>query len=396
MAKKIEENFFTSNVFIFDSYSCHCELTETYSQTQQDDVPAFKIIPDSTHPIKLAFETKVGLVRLNADGTVNEENLLGKLAGIDRVDKLMSFFECNGFFWSIAPETAELIPIDDLIIIKDRLRATLELMSTITDMSRTSYEKIVRMIYYHLFMPKSAIQKTDYSSAIYHPYRSFLDTHRREPREDRLNDTFNNEIFSFSDSIMNFSMNADLVDSILKGTPNDDRYEHWLFRDIFNTYCTPRAGKDNIMLYINDFLFHYFYEVGIITGVDFDRTDYYRDTVNKSNFTDTMKEHATEIGKLIIKEELEENLQGVHPIYNIEKLEPRWKIDSLLSALYFGLFYMRPKLEGYRRCADPKCNQFFQCSVTSRKKKYCSTACLNRMMIANKRARDRAKESMEE
>lgn len=396
MAKKIEENFFTSNVFIFDSYSCHCELTETYSQTQQDNVPAFKIIPDSTHPIKLAFETKVGLVRLNADGTVAEENLLGKLTGIDSVDSLMSFFERNGFFWNIAPGTAESIPIDELIKIKDRLQATLELMSTITDMSRTSYEKIVRMIYYHLFMPKSAIQKTDYSSAIYHPYCSFLDAHKREPREDRLNDTFNNENFSFSDSITDFSMNADLVDSILKGTPNDDRYEHWLFRDIFNTYCTPRIGKDNTMLLINDFLFHYFYEVGIITGVDFDRTDYYGDTVNKSNFTDAMKEHATEIGKLIIKEELEENLKGVHPIYNIDKLEPGWKIDSLLSALYFGLFYMRPKLEGYRRCADPKCNQFFPCSVTSRKKKYCSTACLNRMMIANKRARDRAKESMEE
>ena len=289
-----------------------------------------------------------------------------------------------------------MIPFDELIMIKDRLRATLELMSTITDMSRTSYEKIVRMIYYHLFTQKSMIQNSDGNHDSFHRYYRFLEKYKRENREGRLNDTFNNETFTFSDSISTFEMNADLMNSILKGTPDDDRYEYWIFRDVFNVYCTPREGKDKDMLLINDFLFHYFYEVGIITGVDFDKTDYLNGSVNKDNFTDTMKSRATEIGKLIIKEELEENLQGVHPIYNIEDLEPGWKIDSLLSALYFGLFYMRPKLEGYRRCADPKCNQFFPCSVTSRKKKYCSTACLNRMMIANKRARDRAKASKEE
>ena len=26
MVNKIEENFFTSNVFTFESYSCHCEI----------------------------------------------------------------------------------------------------------------------------------------------------------------------------------------------------------------------------------------------------------------------------------------------------------------------------------------------------------------------------------
>ena len=60
---------------------------------------------------------------------------------------------------------------------------------------------------------------------------------------------------SFTSMMCAKEMNADLVDSILKGTPDDNRYEYWIFRDVFNVYCAPRDGKDKDMLLINDFLF---------------------------------------------------------------------------------------------------------------------------------------------
>ena len=136
-------------------------------------------------------------------------------------------------------------------------------------------------------------------------------------------------------------------------------------------------------------MFHYFYEVGVIDHVDLDKVHYVNDEQDKSRFTGRLKTAAIETAKYIVKEELEKNLQRVRPTYNISRLEPTWKIDSLLTALYFGLFYMRPNMETYRRCANPKCGEFFLVSVSSNKKKYCCTSCMNRAMAARKRARDK-------
>ena len=57
---------------------------------------------------------------------------------------------------------------------------------------------------------------------------------------------------------------------------------------------------------------------------------------------------------------------------------------------------MRPNMETYRRCANPKCREFFLIPVSSRKKKYCCTACMNRDMAARKQARDKIKATKEE
>lgn len=226
-----------------------------------------------------------------------------------------------------------------------------------------------------------------------HQYSSFLESNKDADRDARLNDTFNNTDFSFTDTITSFTMNEDFVDSVLNGTPADSKYELPLFKEVFTVYCAPRAGKPKSMLFINDFVFHYLYEVGIIDYVDLHETHYVNDELDKTRFEGRLKMAAVETAKYIIKEEIEKNLQRVRPTYSISKLEPAWKIDSLLSALYFGLFYMRPNMETYRRCANPKCGEFFLVPVSSRKKKYCCTACMNRDMAARKRARDKLNET---
>ena len=400
MAKKakIEENFLTSSIFTFESYKCTCEETSVSANISLLPMPAIKLTPDTKTKVYFAFGSKVGLVRLNEDGSIAESNILGKLVAINRNDirAYFPFFENNGFFFPIAPGRAEIIGLVELKCLVGRLQATLELMSTITDMSRTSYEKIIRMIFYHLFAPVVSIETKDgkykYVSDI-HQYSKYLEVNRDADRDPRLNDTFNNENFSFSDNIGVFSLNADFVDSVLNGTPTDTDYENPLFQRVFTVYCAPRENKPEAMLFINDFVFHYFYEVGIIDYVDLEKTHYINDEVHKENFTGKLKSAAVRTAKFIIKEEIESNLRRVRPTYNTAILEPAWKIDSLLSALYFGLFYMRPNMETYRRCANPKCGEFFPVPVSSRKKKYCCTACMNRTMAARKRARDKLSET---
>ena len=392
--KIIEENFLNSNVFTFESFGCFCEKTFVSTNISLEPLPAIKLTPNRLNLIKFAFGSKVGLVRLNKDGSIAESNILGKLVAIKPNDTVSycSFFETNGFLFPIAVGGSETIGILELQSLIDRLHATLELMSTITDMSRTSYEKIIRMIFYHLFAPIVTVEynggKYRYSSDK-HQYSIFLEKNRTASRDSSLNDTFNKVDFAFTDTIKSFSMNADFVDSVLGGTPAESKYELPLFQSVFTAYCAPRSDMPNSMLIINDFVFHYFYDVGIIDYVDLEKTHYVNDEVHKDKFERKLKEAAVDIAKRIIKEEIENNLKHIRPTYNISKLEPAWKIDSLLSALYFGLFYMRPNTETYRRCANPKCGTFFPVAVSSRKKKYCCNACMNRNMAARKRARDK-------
>ena len=393
-AKKISENLITSSVFTFESYACSCEQTEIIENISSSPIPALKLTVDKKHPLNFAFGSKVGLVRLNEDGSIAESNILGKMVALDtsNPEECFHFFTANGFLFPIERDKSYTISVTDFQIIINRLHATLELMSTITDMSRTSYEKIIRMIFYHLFAPIVSLETTDgkykYVSGR-HQYASFLDKNKDAKREDRLFDTFNNSSFSFTDTMGSFELNADFVDSVLNGNPKDSRYENPLFQNVFTTYCSPREEKSKAMLLINDFVFHYFTEVGIIDYVDLKTSHYVADQIDKSRFTDELKAKAVLIAKNIIKSEIENNLRRVRPTYDINKLEPAWKMDSLLSALYFGLFYMRPNMETYRRCDNTKCGELFLVPVSSRKKKYCCTACMNRDMAARKRARDK-------
>lgn len=398
--KNIEENFLTSNVFTFKSYSCHCEI-EKGLNIIGEPTEIIKITTDKTQPLRFAFGSKVGLVRLNADGSVAESNILGKLLAIDngKVENYFDFFKRNGFLMPVSQKNYETIEKCELCSIINRLHATLILMSTITDMSRTSYEKIIRMIFYHLFSPVVHIETRNgvykYNSTK-HQYTQFLENYKNAEREERLYDTFNNADFTFNDTLGAITLDADFVDVVLNRTLINCEYENSLFREVFTTYCSPRDGKSKNMLLINDFIFHYLYEVGIVLHVSLDNIHYFNNKVNKGNFNSQMKSKATEIAKFIIKEEIEANLRRVRPTYNTYKMEPSWTIDSLLSALYFGLFYMRPNMENYRRCANPKCGEFFLVPISSQKKKYCCRECMNREMAARKRARDKSKATKEQ
>jgi hypothetical protein len=57
------------------------------------------------------------------------------------------------------------------------------------------------------------------------------------------------------------------------------------------------------MVFLNDFIFHYLYEVGTINYVDIDRPYYVNDEVHKELFTEELKAAAIKVAKFIVKEE---------------------------------------------------------------------------------------------
>lgn len=92
-----------------------------------------------------------------------------------------------------------------------------------------------------------------------------------------------------------------------------------------------------------------------------------------------MKVAVIEIAKFLIKEEINYNIKDIHPVYNPETMTPSWKVDSLLSAVYFSIFYLKPDLELYRPCDNPRCGRYFLVNTTSTRKRFCSKECCNRV-----------------
>ena len=70
-----------------------------------------------------------------------------------------------------------------------------------------------------------------------------------------------------------------------------------------------------------------------------------------STMSDEMKSTLIEIARFVLGEEINANLNGIFPMYNVQTMSPSWKVDSLLSAIYFSMFYLKPDLELYRQCA---------------------------------------------
>ena len=102
-----------------------------------------------------------------------------------------------------------------------------------------------------------------------------------------------------------------------------------------------------------------------------------------------MKDALVRIARIVVSEEINHYISSIHPAIDPETLEPEWKLDSLLEAIYFSVFYMKPGVEIYKECQNPSCKRevYFLVNATATNKKYCCPACAN--AAAQRRARER-------
>ncbi len=102
-----------------------------------------------------------------------------------------------------------------------------------------------------------------------------------------------------------------------------------------------------------------------------------------------MKELLLKVAKITISEEINYNLAKISPQFNVDTMTPSWKLNNLLEALYFSVFYMKPGVELYKECENPNCKhqKYFLINATVTNKKYCCPACGN--AAAQRRSRQR-------
>lgn len=379
--------------FIFKFCSCGCDCVEDIIHTIPGVKPniTFKLqaLPNSN--VTFAFAAKKGLVRIAPNGAIEEENILGSLIALPAKsdNEFKKFIKTNGFIFPIGSLSYEKFDKQIVLSIIDRLRLTVELMTAANEIHK-DYSKIFIMML-QLLLAQDICVKTDQMDFEYkschHNYSDLLMNPTFTLSYEREQEKFNRDTFLINDSIYGtYEFNVSDYDDIIGGYSQKIGFNEPLFKNIVDMYINHDGSA--IDRKITDVLFHYFYEIGTLNSSA--GLTYYAPPKNNT-MSQELKDALIEVANFIVSEEINANLKGIHPIYDSSKMEPSWKVDSLLCAAYFSIFYLKPNLELYRPCANPRCGKYFLVKTTSTRKIFCSTDCCNRVTQDRYRKNKRSK-----
>lgn len=377
---QIKENFYENILFKFESYSCDCVEDIEHVAPGKEPISHFKLQAIPERPILFGYAAKDGLVRIAPNGTVEERNILGTLISLVNkpTKELIFFLKNNGFLFPVSTSSYENFDKAALLGIINRLKMTVELMTATNEIIK-NFKKICDLTLSLLFSEDFSIKTDSMKQAYYSCHHSYVDMLKNPPVQlsyTRQQEGFNGYTYNINDSIYG-TYNLDIQDynDIIGGYKSVPEYRTEFYQNV--TYMFLNYDKQDINKKISDFLFHFLYDMN-------------GDSSNE--FSNEMKSALIDISKYVIGEEINANLDGIHPIYNSNTMTPSWKVDSLLCAVYFSIFYLKPDLELYRPCDNPKCGRYFLVKTTSTRIRYCSQECCNRVTQDRYRKRKREKE----
>lgn len=279
--------------------------------------------------------------------------------------ELVSFMKDNGFLFPVCAGTYEVFDEISLYGIINRLKITVELMTAANEI-RKNYKKICDLTISLLFSEDLTIKTDSMKNAYSSCHHKYVDTLINPPVQlsySRQQEAFEGDTYSITDCIYgSYALNIQDYNNIIGGYASVPGYQNGFYQNITSMFVNYE--KRDMTKKISDFLFHFLYEMN-------------GDSSNE--FSVEMKAALIEIAKYIIGEEINANLDGIHPVYNSETMTPSWKVDSLLCAAYFSIFYLKPDLELYRPCDNPRCGRYFLVKTTSTRNRFCSQECCNRV-----------------
>ncbi len=384
---KKDENFYKESLFSFQNPSCVC-LVDTINESPTDVKRIFKVIKDGSKLIQFAFQPNKGVVRINPKtGSVEEDNVLSKLISIDSssINNFTKFFEKNGFLF---PLNDAMNQIDDETLLKiiSNLQTTVNLMSQISEITRKDYKRMLASSIYLLFASPIEINigKNTYKISDNKRLKEILKKgreHSVNPATKQYNKDWE---FEVQDSI--YGTHKVHIDIYRHEVDDPESDEFW--KSVYYSYVNYIDAPKNERLLI-EVLFHLYENYGSFYEASATEISFFnKRKVDWKLLEDyRFKQAILEMSKFAVSEEINGNLHGIYPEYDMNLMEPRWRVDGLLSALYFSLFYMKPNVELMRLCANPKCGKYFIISRTSSKKKYCCPECANRANQNRYRAR---------
>lgn len=389
---KNNSDFFLSNLFEYENCTCVCQKETVYTTPGEPPHYNLKLCSVPEEVIRFSYAAQKGLNQSGNAGGVISENILGQLLAIPIGDvaATVAFFEKYGFLFPISSEQYEAI--DDIALLEtvNRIKATVMLMSTIA--GKRDYKNMFICTTYLLFTePVKMKMSTSEFNTSNHLFTQLVREYNIMPDTSRNQELYENECISIKDTIIN-GYNKVYVDELAGMCMGDGingltGSREWHFKNLFALYTNYPDADDRLRTII-DFYYHYETEIGVFKEVDVNRIQYHSEP-KIENFTDAMKEALLKIAEIVISEEINANLKGISPQIDSETLSPSWKLNSLLEALYFSIFYMKPGVELYKECENPNCKhqKYFLINATVTNKKYCCPACAN--AAAQRRSRQR-------
>lgn len=382
---QIIENFFENNVFALQSYGCDCVEDIEHTVPGMPPLKTYKFQSDSENPLLFGYRAKTGLSRIAANGTTEEDNILGALIALPtkKPSDLYNFFKRNGFLFPVSSSEYERMDASLLYEFILRIKATVELMTTVNEIHK-DYNKITHLTLYLMLSEQLHIDMASLPKPYTTCKHTFIDVLSKASALplgwEHQQEAFEKDTYTILDTIYkpSYELNINEYNSIISGTCIDGTIPITpLYRQIVQLYCNYNGTATERKTI--DFLFHLHHDFSQLRTWDMVNGLSFLAPTDLSTMSDEMKSTTIDIARFVLGEEINANLSGIFPVYDVHTMSPSWKVDSLLSAVYFSIFYLKPDLELYRQCANPRCQKYFLVKTTSTRTKFCSTECCNRV-----------------
>ncbi|WP_395152209.1 hypothetical protein [uncultured Allofournierella sp.] len=391
MAKKLSE-ILMSSFFSCENLVCNCQKDTVNVAPGADPQTTLKICGIVQQPLKFSYMPQKGLNLSGNAGGVIQSNVLGKLLAIKDgdIDSHIQFFHQFGFLVPISIEAYESVDTTQIMEFVNRIKATVKLMNAIA--GQINYKNIVIMAAYLLFSdPIEIALSSGNLTSCPHLFTQYLREYNSFPDINRNREVFNTGKFSVDDTLMGGANTVEIsfFNAVRSGSglPTMPGSNSQPFKHLVAMYTGLNDGASDLRLII-DFFYHYQLQRGIINDVFYNRVTYYSKNDN-FELSEEMKVALVRIARIVVSAEINHFISTIRPTIAPETLEPEWRLDSLLEAIYFSIFYMKPGVEIYRECQNPSCKRevYFLVNATATNKKYCCPACGN--AAAQRRSRKR-------
>lgn len=386
MAKALSSVFselFVNNLFELDSYVCKCVKEPKNVIPGEPPETTLKLYSQIDRPIHFSYSDKDGLNLTGNQGRIILKNVLGQVLALkeDDAEGYIRLISKIGFILPVSFTSYEAVDLQALTEVIKRIKATINLMNAVD--GKTVYEQI-RMFNAMTFLLYRSPVTFNFEGGTYTTCQHELNVlmqNQMPPRDFRgdYDNILENGNFSVGDLLSSTGrteISRDLFNQIKIGNigtvPGQGSSE---YRNLFFAY-TSALKEQSDWAFIVDFYMNYQNHAGIIDRVDLDKITYYD---SKAGFAlnDELREALPKAARMVLSKEINHNISNIHMQYDGEGLAPRWQIDTLLQALYFAIFYMKPGIKMYKRCANPNCKRdvFFLTDRTKTNKEYCCVQC---------------------
>lgn len=366
-------------MFQHEGYGCLCAKDTVNTSPDEAPTVTLKVCPDTSTQLLFSYAPKDGLNMTGVAGGIHEKNILGKLLALPKgdIDKHIEFIEKYGFLYPLPENEYTAIEASDLMEIINRIKSTIRLYSYI---NKKDYRGVLIHVVYLLYAPVTELPiGNDVFSTCTHRFKSLLDSYNLFPDLSREPEVAANGTYSVDDAFLGKKNAVDIsfYNAVRSGSHTDlqGSKDPW-FKNLMAMYMGCK-DVDEETRFLIDFFYHLQTEVSVIKEVYYGGFKPYT-TFSEDALDDSFKNALLKIARIVVAEEINQNIRGIHPKYNGGKLTATWQVDTLIEALYFSIFYMRNG-EMYKECENPNCkrDRFFLVEATRTNKHYCCEQCRN-------------------